>query len=151
DLLVAGERIRDREVGVAVSEVGRAVERVDVPPVRVLAGLGRRLLGDDPVRREGRSDRIDDEALGVPVRRRDEVDLPLEGDLLSLTVAGAEERAGTRGRRVRHALVALHLGLLPHRPGATKYPRWLTARNAEPSMPGFAEAAASAGGRSPSW
>src|SRR6185369_8385808 len=117
------------------------VQWIDVPLVPVPGRAGRRLLGDDPVLGERISEGSDDQRLGVAVSVGHEVDRArLECDLVALGVAGTEEGTRAARGRVRDPLERLHSALYR-----------LTSWGAKPSIPGFAEAASSAGGRSPSW
>ena len=74
------------------------------------------------VLREGSRYHVDDQPLGLPIDRGHEVHLALEGDVLPIPVARANERAGTGRRRVRHAFEAKH-GVLCH----TAFPRAMTS------------------------
>ena len=67
----------------------------------------------DAVLREGGRYHVDDQPLGFSIDRGHEVHLTLEGDVLPIPVARANERAGTGRRRVRHAFEAKH-GALCH-------------------------------------
>jgi hypothetical protein len=60
---------------------------------------------------EGLADRLQDEALGLAVDRRHEVDRRLEGDLLAPPAALAEEGAGAGRGSQCHALEILHAAL----------------------------------------
>ena len=113
ELVVAGERDRDREVRVAVGEVGGAIERVDVPAMAVATGAAGGLLGMDAVLREGGRYHVDDQPLGFSIDRGHEVHLTLEGDVLPIPVARANERAGT-GRRRAPRVRSEARRLVPH-------------------------------------
>src|SRR6266851_7859236 len=88
DRSLAFERDRDRELRNAVQEVGRAVERVDDPAMRLVGALlTAAFLADEAVTGARLGKLAAENLLGAPIRRRDEIGGSLERDLQVLDLA----------------------------------------------------------------
>src|SRR3546814_7373657 len=97
DLAGALDGDRDREIGDAVQEVGRAVERIDDPARAGLrAGRLAALLHQEAETRPRPRQLVANDPLGAGVRHADEVRRPLLGDLEALDLAEIADQAARR-------------------------------------------------------
>ena len=107
-LAVLDEAHRDREEGVAVRKIGRAVDGVDVPD-RALGAALPLLLGDHPVVREREVELLADEAFGAQIVLGDEVDIALLLDVERARLRGEQRLDQSLGDLTRHVERAAHL------------------------------------------
>ena len=105
----------DRELRIGVREVGRSVERIEVPRVLVVARSRlfdprRRLLGDDQMIGEGAPQLPDDQVLDLAIRFRHQIDRPLVVDRLAPSPGRSQAPRPFRHGAPRHLLEGVHGG-----------------------------------------
>src|SRR5262245_36724689 len=108
------QRDRDRAVRIAVGEVDRSVQWVDVPAILAPARQGRGLLRHDAMLWERRAQRVHDELLGLVVRGGDDVHrgCSLVGHRLVPAMPEPDQGAGASDRGARYPLEPPHAGAL---------------------------------------